>query len=178
MKAVILAAGLGTRLRPPTDCCPKATLPLNGKPLLQYNLDLPKAHGLRQVAMNLHHLPEIVIKYSPEARKIEVAARLVKKVENPEALWDAEMGSVPQVPLPCVAVSVRDGGIGIAREQQAQLFTKFYRVPNKVRVAGTSVGLGLYICKGMVEAHGGAIWVKSSPRGGSTFTFCLPIGSR
>ncbi|MDP2663185.1 MAG: nucleotidyltransferase family protein [Dehalococcoidia bacterium] len=63
MKAVILAAGLGTRLRPLTDCCPKAMLPLNGKPLLQYNLDLLKAHGLRQVAVNLHHLPEVVIRY-------------------------------------------------------------------------------------------------------------------
>lgn len=66
MKAIILAAGNGTRLRPLTDCCPKPMLPLNGKPLLQYNLDLLKAHGFRQVVMNLHHRPEVFIHYLRE----------------------------------------------------------------------------------------------------------------
>lgn len=63
MKAVILAAGSGTRLRPLTDHCPKPMLPLNGMPLLQYNLDLLKAHGFQQVAMNLYHLPEVFVRY-------------------------------------------------------------------------------------------------------------------
>jgi len=141
------------------------------KPLPDLNMDVEK---MEQVILNLVHN---AVRYSPKALKIEVVARLVKEVEALEATWDPELGSLPQVPLPCVSVSVRDWGIGIAKEQQAQLFTKFYRVPNKVRVAGTSVGLGLYICKGMVEAHGGAIWVKSRQGRGSRFTFCLPIES-
>lgn len=63
MKAVILAAGKGTRLRPLTDSCPKPMLPIDGKPLLQYSLNLLKIHGIREIAINLHHLPEVFINY-------------------------------------------------------------------------------------------------------------------
>ncbi|SRR6266545_651177 len=60
MKAVILAAGAGTRLRPLTDRCPKPMLPIAGRPLLAHTLDWLRAGGVSDVALNLHHLPEIV----------------------------------------------------------------------------------------------------------------------
>jgi NDP-sugar pyrophosphorylase family protein len=60
MKAVILAAGAGTRLRPLTDTCPKPMLPIAGRPLLARTLDWLKAQGVAEVALNLHHLPEVV----------------------------------------------------------------------------------------------------------------------
>ena len=55
MKAMILAAGLGTRLRPLTHDLPKALLPVNGRPLIQYTLLLLKKYGITDVIINLHH---------------------------------------------------------------------------------------------------------------------------
>lgn len=60
MKALILAAGAGTRLRPLTDTCPKPMLPIAGQPLLAWTLEWLRRYGVREVALNLHHLPEVV----------------------------------------------------------------------------------------------------------------------
>lgn len=60
MKAVILAAGAGTRLRPLTDTCPKPMLPIAGRPLLARTLDWLRANNVLEVALNLHHLPDVV----------------------------------------------------------------------------------------------------------------------
>lgn len=60
MKAFILAAGAGTRLRPLTDTCPKPMLPVAGEPLLVHTLRWLQRYGVEEVALNLHHLPEVV----------------------------------------------------------------------------------------------------------------------
>ncbi len=60
MKAMILAAGEGTRLRPLTEHCPKPMLPVGGRPLLEHLLKLLCSHGVREVAINLHYRPEAV----------------------------------------------------------------------------------------------------------------------
>ena len=58
MRAMILAAGFGTRLRPLTNTMPKALVPVAGRPLIEYGLLLLKAHGIAEVVVNLHHLGE------------------------------------------------------------------------------------------------------------------------
>ncbi|HAP39092.1 MAG TPA: hypothetical protein DCQ94_04955, partial [Nitrospira sp.] len=60
MKAMILAAGLGTRLRPLTDVTPKPLLPVAGTPMIVWNLLLLKRHGIRDVVINLHHLGDMI----------------------------------------------------------------------------------------------------------------------
>ena len=60
MKAFLLAAGLGTRLRPITDSVPKCLVPIAGRPLLAYWMDLLAQHGVTDVLINLHHLPDPV----------------------------------------------------------------------------------------------------------------------
>jgi NDP-sugar pyrophosphorylase family protein len=60
MKAIILAAGAGTRLRPLTDTCPKPMLPIAGRPLLERTLLWLRSHDISEVALNLHHLPDVV----------------------------------------------------------------------------------------------------------------------
>ncbi|HXV69114.1 MAG TPA: nucleotidyltransferase family protein [Nitrospira sp.] len=60
MKAMILAAGLGTRLRPLTNTIPKPLLPVGGTPLIVWNLLLLKRHGFRDVVINLHHLGPMI----------------------------------------------------------------------------------------------------------------------
>ncbi|MDH4138899.1 MAG: ATP-binding protein, partial [Anaerolineae bacterium] len=76
-----------------------------------------------------------------------------------------------------VAVEVRDTGIGIAPEDQAHIFDKFYRVKS-TQVSGIEgTGLGLAIVKSIVEGHGGRVWVESELGQGSTFGFALPSAS-
>jgi mannose-1-phosphate guanylyltransferase len=63
MKAFLLAAGLGTRLRPLTDSVTKCLVPIGGRPLLAYSFDLLAQHGIDEVLINTHHLPEQVEAY-------------------------------------------------------------------------------------------------------------------
>jgi signal transduction histidine kinase/HAMP domain-containing protein len=70
-------------------------------------------------------------------------------------------------------VSVSDQGMGIPPEHLDHLFERFYRVESGGR-AVRGVGLGLYICRSLVESHGGRIWADSHPGKGSTFVFTLP----
>ena len=72
-----------------------------------------------------------------------------------------------------VHFSVRDNGTGIPYEFQPQVFDKFVQLKTDKTMGGS--GLGLAISKEIVRAHGGAIWVESTPGEGSTFTFTLPV---
>lgn len=63
MKAMIFAAGLGTRLKPLTDTLPKALVPLAGKPLLQWQIERLKAAGITDIVVNVHHFPNMIINY-------------------------------------------------------------------------------------------------------------------
>ncbi|MNX91759.1 Sensor protein EvgS precursor [compost metagenome] len=69
-------------------------------------------------------------------------------------------------------VDVTDTGKGISADQQANLFSKYYQTSSAKGQVGT--GLGLFICKQLVEMQGGKISVKSSPGTGSTFSFFIP----
>lgn len=74
-----------------------------------------------------------------------------------------------------VLISVQDAGQGIAPDDQQHIFERFYRASGGRKV--DSIGLGLYISKMLVEAHGGQIWVESTPGEGSIFYFTLPIAT-
>jgi two-component system sensor histidine kinase KdpD len=88
-------------------------------------------------------------KYSPAGSPIEVAAR--------------ELGGT-------VEVCVRDRGPGLPVGERGRLFEKFFQGSNARR---GGVGLGLAICRTIVEAHGGKIWVEDRPGGGTIFRFTL-----
>jgi PAS domain S-box-containing protein len=114
----------------------------------------PEVHGdpirLGQVVKNL---VSNAVKYSPEGGPVIIRAQ-------------TENGSL--------RVSVQDEGIGINDEQMPHIFDKFYRADaSNTAVSGT--GLGLTICKLIVEGHGGTIDVESEYGRGSTFTFNLPL---
>jgi PAS domain S-box-containing protein len=77
-----------------------------------------------------------------------------------------------------VEITVADEGVGIASDEQELIFDRFYRTGDAVVKAVQGVGLGLHICKSIVEAHGGRIWVRSSRGKGSEFTFTLPVAAK
>lgn len=110
---------------------------------------------LRQVLTNL---TTNAIKYSPQGGSISVRCR--------------ERGSQH------VLVEIIDHGLGIPADQIPKLFQKFQRVRTEehLRISGT--GLGLYICRLIVEGHGGQIWVESELGKGSSFGFVLPTDAR
>ena len=72
-------------------------------------------------------------------------------------------------------IQVSDQGIGIAQSDLARIFERFYRADNETTRRVGGVGLGLAICREIVEAHGGSIWAESTQNVGSTFSFILPL---
>ncbi len=76
-----------------------------------------------------------------------------------------------------LVVSVTDSGIGIAPADQPKVFEKFKQVGDTLTDKPKGTGLGLPICKEIVEYHGGRIWVESAPGQGSTFSFTLPVAA-
>lgn len=73
-----------------------------------------------------------------------------------------------------IQVSVSDQGPGISAEHQTQLFAPFYRTPTRATAHISGTGLGLYICRALVELHGGRIWLDSAPGQGATFHVTFP----
>jgi signal transduction histidine kinase len=76
-----------------------------------------------------------------------------------------------------IALSIIDSGIGIAETDQSQVFEQFRQIGNTLTDRPKGTGLGLPICKQIVEHHGGTIWVESELGKGSNFSFTLPIGT-
>jgi PAS domain S-box-containing protein len=128
-------------------------------PVHQFVVDTPKkipplyADPLRLERI-LYNLLENAVKYSPQGGEIRVSVR--RKKEH-------------------LVFGVSDQGIGISPADQAKLFAPFQRLeefrPDGVRGAG----LGLLVCRRLVEAHGGRIWVESELGQGSTFFFTMPL---
>lgn len=73
-----------------------------------------------------------------------------------------------------VIVSIEDNGPGIAADEVSKLFEKFYR--GRMLTTEPGLGLGLAICKMVIEAHGGKIWAENRNVGGAAFRFTLPLG--
>jgi signal transduction histidine kinase len=107
-----------------------------------------------RIAQVVHNLVDNAIKYTPEAGTISLTVRR----EESKAV-----------------VAISDTGIGIPGEALDLVFERFYRVDGEETQHIGGLGIGLAACKGIVEAHGGSIWVDSLPGHGSTFTFALPL---
>ncbi|MCY4525157.1 MAG: ATP-binding protein, partial [Anaerolineaceae bacterium] len=97
------------------------------------------------------------VKYAPQGGQIEVGG---------------------QAAVDAVTLFVRDEGIGISPEEQDRIFSRFYRVNNALGQRTQGTGLGLYLARAIVEAHGGSIGVDSRPGKGATFHFTLPREAR
>jgi len=74
-----------------------------------------------------------------------------------------------------VEFTIQDNGVGIPKNQQKGIFSKFFRGENVVKIETEGTGLGMFIAKNIIEAHGGKIWFESEENKGTTFHFTLPI---
>jgi K+-sensing histidine kinase KdpD len=111
----------------------------------------------KRIEQVLRNLLSNAIKYSPQGGTITVQGRGDKRQ---------------------LLMRVSDQGIGIPPEDLERVFERFYRVENEITQTVRGAGLGLAVCRGIVEAHGGRIWVESTPGVGSTFYFTLPALSK
>ncbi len=128
---------------------------------------------LRQVVRNLLNN---AIKYTPDGGRIVWEGRAYTSVAAPPATPDIEQiwpGRAALPPGGWAAVCVRDTGIGIAQEELAHVFERFYRVTSQDNISGT--GLGLSIAQELVQAHGGRIAAASNIHEGSVFAIYLPL---
>jgi signal transduction histidine kinase len=122
---------------------------------IEFELDFPTVYAdpalIEEVLTNLI---DNAIKYSPKGGKITISGRKTGKE---------------------VGVTVADEGIGIPKEDMERIFERFQRTDRSVVRKVKGIGLGLYICKSIIEAHGGRIEVASKVGKGSQFTFILPL---
>ncbi len=107
-----------------------------------------------QIEYVMQHLLSNAVKYSPKGGDVEIQIQ-------------------PEDERVCI--SVKDHGVGIPFDEQEKIFDRFHRVDNRPTRWAYGWGLGLFIAKKVVEAHGGKIWVESILGGGSKFIFTLPL---
>ncbi len=109
-----------------------------------------------QIDQVVTNLLENAVRYTPANTPIEISA---------------------QVTHGQIEVSIADHGPGIPPYELTRIFDKFYRISGTTRkntsIMGT--GLGLAVCRGLIEAHGGRIWAENRPEGGAVFRFTLPM---
>ena len=127
---------------------------------------------VRQVLTNLL---ANAVKYSPPGSPVEVLARVVAPPPQQGRRWRS--GGPVQHTM--VEVAVRDYGLGIPPDQASLLFERFVRLPRDLASTIVGNGLGLHLCRQLVEAMGGRIWIVSSgvPGEGTAFHFTLPAAT-
>ncbi len=108
----------------------------------------------QKLRIAIQNLVDNAIKYSPKGSKVTITTRLKNNRYY---------------------VSIADQGIGIAKEDQPKIFSKFFRGKNAREKETTGSGLGLYIVKNIVQKHRGQIWFESEVGNGSTFYITLPV---
>ncbi len=111
---------------------------------------------VKRIRQVLDNIIDNAIKYSEGKATVVVQAR---KIES------------------SLLVNISDRGVGIPKDELGRVFDKMYRVEQRVPSETAGVGLGLTICKALVEAHGGCIWIESEDGEGSTCYFTLPAGN-
>src|SRR3989344_300694 len=102
----------------------------------------------------LQNLLENAVKYTPDGGKVEINYKVVGDF---------------------IQVTIRDTGIGIPEDERKNIFNRFFRAKNAVKIETDGSGLGLFIAHGIIEKHGGKIWFESNQEGGTAFHFTIPI---
>ena len=115
-------------------------------------------------------LPQIML----DERKIEIAIENILDNAIRYTLPGGEINIFIKASKKEIEIQIKDNGVGIPDDQQEKVFSKFFRGANAIKMETEGTGLGLFIAKNIIEAHGGDIWFNSKEGKGTTFYFTLP----
>jgi len=115
---------------------------------------------IEKMRLAVQNLLDNAVRYTPPRGRITILLEIIKFHNRDEKE---------------ISFSIKDTGIGIPKDQQPRVFTKFFRGANVMRMETEGTGLGLFIAKNIIEAHGGKIWFESEEGKGTTFYFNLPV---
>jgi len=152
----------------------------SGQPTTTLPTPVADWRRLREV---LDNLLENALLYSPEGGTISVTLRPIlvpdmTRRQNSHKVGRIEDGLAILVPQKMIEICISDTGIGIPQEQVKAIFNRFHRVDTRLTRSANGLGLGLAICKRIIELHNGAIWVESESGQGSRFYLRLPLDAR
>lgn len=108
---------------------------------------------VEKIRLSIQNLLDNALRYTPAGGSVKISLNYGKKE---------------------VEFSIKDTGLGIPKDQQKRVFTKFFRASNIMRTDTEGSGLGLFIVKNVIDAHDGRVWFESEENKGSTFHFALP----
>lgn len=149
--------------------------------LLKIEVDLPAdpievvCDGARMIQV-LGNLTGNALKFSPEGGAISIGMHRCQEIPPRVPPYWRQKLLEGQNAEGFVLVTVADMGPGIPDDHKERVFEKFHQVKQGQKVPGQSAGLGLAICRTIIEAHRGAIWVEDNPPGGSRFALLLRAG--
>ena len=119
--------------------------------------EIPKINvDFEKIKLALQNLIDNAVRYTPKKGKVTVELDCDRKE---------------------VMISVKDTGVGIPKDQQERVFSKFFRGVNVLRMEVEGSGLGLFITKNVIEAHGGKVWFDSKEGEGTVFSVTIPFGN-
>lgn len=125
---------------------------------------LPRAMvDVKKMEMAISNLLDNAARYTMAGGKISIFTKVIEKKNSKEKE---------------IEIEIKDTGLGIPEYQQKEIFSKFFRGENVIKVETEGTGLGLYISKNIIEAHGGRIWFESAEGQGTTFYIALPVKER
>lgn len=136
------------------------------------------AHLMKEKQIEFYVLPvEDQIIESDEQRLMQVIGNIIRNAVDFVPNKDGKITVNIRSKSGHITFSVKDNGVGMSKENQHELFAPFYQVDSSATRKHGGAGLGLAICKGIVEDLGGKIWVESDAGKGSTFFFSVPLKS-
>jgi len=147
--------------------------PVSVLPIVQQVVEQMRARTVSR-PFNLPTKPGLPLIFADRDRVAEVLANLIDnadKYSSPEE----EIAIGLQADQTEITLSVRDHGRGIPADDLERVFDKFYRADSSDAQPAYGYGLGLYICRRLVETQGGRIWAENHPDGGAAFSFTLPV---
>lgn len=176
---------------------------INLKDLLERSLVMFKEKTMKhslQLSLDVDHIPQTImaderklkqviynlvsnaVKFTSEGGSVSLSACHLSSDNGHWKKYDGKPFTVPmsggQSPMPhreCVAISVKDTGIGLKEEDVNRIFNPFEQVDSSSSRKYQGTGLGLSLCKNLVELHGGIIWAESEGEGkGTTLSFIIP----